>query len=86
MSDSEDYLHAGLRPLACRSCETTVLVKKTSRAHTSIQWTGDPAASCPEFAAHVTGGKSTAQLDGCRKLAGSIAQAVREGAIEVADG
>jgi hypothetical protein len=60
-----------------------VLVKKNSLMHTSIQWTTDAATSCPEFAAADV---PTALLDTCPKLSESIADAVREGKLAVADG
>ena len=83
LADQRLYLEAGLRPLGCRACGTRVLVKKNSPQHTSVQWLSDPAASCPEFAAAVG---PTALVAGCGKLRDSIQAAVREGALEVADG
>ena len=80
-----EFLTAGLRPHECRSCGTYVLVKKNSLAHTSIQWATDASRSCPVFAAHVAAGRHPALLDTCEKLAGSIADAVRDGSLAVAD-
>ncbi|HKN54428.1 MAG TPA: hypothetical protein VJX66_18145 [Amycolatopsis sp.] len=82
-AESVEFLTGGLRPHSCRSCGTCVLVKKNSLQHTSIQWTSEPAASCPEFAA---ADGPTALLDTCPKLSDSIADAVREGTLAVADG
>ncbi|PXY33657.1 hypothetical protein [Prauserella endophytica] len=66
--------------MACRSCATTVLVKKNSPQHTSIQWTTDAATSCPVFAEKVSEGAHPALLDTCERLRDSIADAAREGA------
>lgn len=85
-AETHEFLTAGLVPVGCHSCATRVLVKKTSLAHTSIQWTSDPAASCPEFAARAATGELTARLDTCPKLRASIELAVAEGLIEVPDG
>ncbi|AHH98488.1 hypothetical protein GCM10010174_70810 [Kutzneria viridogrisea] len=80
-ADIQRQLTEGLVPHNCRSCATTVLVKKNSLAHTSVQWTGEPAASCPEFAA---AGQSSALVPMCGRLRESIARAVLDGTIPVA--
>jgi hypothetical protein len=81
-----ELLTAGLSPVDCRSCANRVLVRKTSAAHTSVQWTSDPATSCPEFAARIAAGEHTARIGTCPKLRTSIELAVAEGLIEVPDG
>ncbi|WP_280485663.1 hypothetical protein, partial [Nocardia cyriacigeorgica] len=48
--DKARYLEEGLTPLRCQTCQTEVLVRKSSAHQTSIQWTGDPAAHCPVYA------------------------------------
>lgn len=85
-AETVEFLTAGLRPHECRSCGTCVLVKKNSIKHTSIQWTTNAARSCPVFADHAAAGARTALLDSCPKLSESIDDAVREGALAVADG
>ena len=40
-AERTEFLAGGLRPHACASCGTRVLVKKNSVKHTSIQWTTD---------------------------------------------
>lgn len=85
-SEIREFLVAGLAPVVCRSCANTVLVKKTSPVHTSVQWLTDPATSCPEFAARVAGGELSARIDTCPKLRASIELAVAEGLVEVPDG
>ncbi|KZB84456.1 hypothetical protein [Amycolatopsis regifaucium] len=81
--ETVEFLTAGLRPLACRTCGTTVLVKKNSVQHTSIQWTTDAAKSCPVFAAQAASGARTALLDTCANLSDSIGAAVKDGLLEV---
>lgn len=81
--ETVEFLTAGLRPLSCRSCGTCVLVKKNSVQHTSIQWTTDAAKSCPVFAEKAAAGAQTALLDTCDRLGESIAEALREGMLEV---
>ena len=49
LADRMLYLTGGLEPVACRNCSTTVLVRKNSPNQTSIQWTTDPAVSCPAY-------------------------------------
>jgi hypothetical protein len=85
-TEIREFLARGLSPVDCRSCANRVLVRKTSRAHTSVQWISDPATSCPEFAARVTAGELSARIDTCPKLRSSIEIAAAEGLIEVPDG
>ena len=82
-ADKRLYLESGLAPLRCGYCGTQVLVKKNSDRHTSVQWTADPAASCPEFAAAVAAGRRSAELLGCPRLKDSIAAAVEAGELVV---
>jgi hypothetical protein len=77
-----EFLEGGLVPVDCHGCPTRVLVKKTSLAHTSIQWTG-PAATCPELAIRLSEGELGARIDTCPKLRASIELAVSDGLIEI---
>ncbi|GAB3576845.1 hypothetical protein GCM10027445_41520 [Amycolatopsis endophytica] len=83
-AERTEFLSGGLRPHACASCGTRVLVKKNSVKHTSIQWTTD-AGSCPVFAEQAEAGENTALLDTCPKLVDSIGAAVRDGEFGVLD-
>jgi DNA-directed RNA polymerase subunit RPC12/RpoP len=85
-AEIREFLTKGLAPVACHACGNRVLVRKTSLAHTSVEWISDPATSCPEFAARVAAGELTARIDGCPKLRASIELAVAEGLVEVPDG
>ena len=62
-----------------------VLVRKNSLKHTSVQWTDDPAKTCPTFRDAVGEGQSTALREGCPRLWDSINHAVMEGFIDVRD-
>ena len=83
MTERQEFLEGGLRPVECLDCGNRVLVKKHSPQHTSVQWTSDAARSCPEFAA---AGRATALIATCLRLRSSIDQAVLDGVLEVADG
>jgi hypothetical protein len=85
-ADRREFLEAGLAPVECGSCGNRVLVRKNSPTHTSVQWTRDPATSCPEFAARVSAGELSARIDTCPKLRTSIEQAVADGLLEVPGG
>ncbi|GAA5112026.1 hypothetical protein [Haloechinothrix salitolerans] len=83
LADRAEFLTARLTPVSCRSCATEVLVRKNSEQHTSIQWTSEPASSCPRYAEEVARGGNTALLDTCIELSESIATAAAEGEIPV---
>lgn len=83
MTERQEFLEGGLRPVECLDCGNRVLVKKHSPQHTSVQWTSDAARSCPEFAATR---RATALIATCLRLRSSIDQAVLDGVLEVADG
>jgi hypothetical protein len=82
LADQRLYLEDGLRELACGGCGALVRVKKSSPQHTSIQWTTRAVRECAEFAARVALGETTALVDGCATLRGTIESAAREGRLE----
>lgn len=96
-ADQHEFLNSGLHPVACETCDTRVLVRKTSMRQTSIQWTTDASTSCREFAERraalrAANGSSNGHgrpapmlMDTCRRLRSSIEQAVRDGLLEVPD-
>jgi hypothetical protein len=84
-ANTRDFLERGLVPVRCRACASEVRVRKASAAHTSVQWSSDPAATCPEFAARVAAGEVGARIDTCPKLRESIEDAVATGALAVPD-
>ena len=79
MSERDEFLVGGMVPVGC-DCGNRVLVKKNSPQHTSVQWLSD-TRNCPELC-----GARLALVPTCLRLRDSIEKAVREGALEVADG
>jgi len=79
LADQRLYLEDGLRTLSCEGCGARVRVKKSSPQHTSIQWTTLAVRECAEFATRVALGETTALVDGCATLRGTIDRAVVEG-------
>ncbi|MGF6887575.1 hypothetical protein ABIA39_006084 [Nocardia sp. GAS34] len=78
--DKRRYLEEGMASLACQTCGTKVLVRKSSSHQTSVQWTANPADHCPVFR-ELTGGPG--RPEGCPNLERTIAHAVDEGIISV---
>lgn len=76
LADRAGFLTEGFAPHSCQTCGLSVLVRKTSQAHTSIQWT-DSADRCPNY--------QGPGLMGCRQLSESIAAAAKAGDISVRD-
>ncbi|WP_280471180.1 hypothetical protein [Nocardia cyriacigeorgica] len=66
--DKARYLEEGLTPLRCQTCQTEVLVRKSSAHQTSIQWTGDPAAHCPVYAKLAEQGAAPGRPESCADL------------------
>ncbi|MGH8880639.1 MAG: hypothetical protein ACRD0P_25345, partial [Stackebrandtia sp.] len=60
LADEHEFLTTGLVPVTCSACATEVLVRKSSRVQTSIQWQSAPADSCPEFGVRVAAGELSA--------------------------
>lgn len=83
-ADVRLYLEVGLAPVTCRACGVEALVKKNSRRHTSVQWTGEAVAACPEIAALRAADPDVLVL-GCPRLKDSIDAAVEAGALVVPD-
>jgi hypothetical protein len=82
LADQRLYLEDGLRELSCAGCRALVRVKKSSPQHTSIQWTTRAVRECAEFTTRVALGETTALVDGCATLRGTIERAVLEGRLE----
>ncbi len=78
--DKQRYLEDGMAPLACMTCGTQVLVRKSSSQQTSVQWTVNPADHCPVFK-ELSGGPG--RPEGCPNLHRTIEHAVDEGIIPV---
>jgi hypothetical protein len=84
-ADKRRYVEDGLEPVSCSRCATRVMVKKNSARHTSVQWTSDAAASCPEIGAQVSAGARAGQILGCSMLKQSIEDAMAGGALTLPD-
>ena len=72
-----------MHEVACRRCATTVLVRKSSHAQTSVQWRGDSAATCTELAERRAAGLHPALVPKCQARTESIDEAVRSGLVPV---
>ncbi|HEY7593220.1 MAG TPA: hypothetical protein VH969_08695 [Actinophytocola sp.] len=84
-ANTREFLDSGLTPVRCHACATEVRVRKASELQTSVQWSADPASTCPEFAARVAAGELSARIDTCPKLRASIEDAVAAGRLAVPD-
>ena len=74
LEDQRLYTAARLVEVACLDCLAKVGVKKNSEHHTSIQWTAEARAQCPELVRAAPGGRDVQQ--GCPRLVASIEAAV----------
>lgn len=73
-----------MQHVECQECGTHVLVKENSPAQTTVQWTG-AATDCPQFAAQVGPGGSTARIRVCTSLRAGIEAQVRAGLLAAGD-
>ncbi|GAB2452785.1 hypothetical protein GCM10027062_36840 [Nocardioides hungaricus] len=80
LEDQRLYTSARLVEVACLDCLAKVGVKKNSEHHTSIQWTGEARAQCPELSRRAGGRESH---PACPRMVASIEAAVREGQIPI---
>jgi hypothetical protein len=78
--DQRLYTTARLVEVACLDCLARVGVKKNSEHHTSIQWTGEARAHCPELSRR-TGARDT--FPACPRMIASIEAAARDGQIPI---
>lgn len=84
-ADMRLYVEIGLTPVTCADCGVEAMVKKNSEKHTSVQWTAEGVAACPEIQA-ARAADPKALVLGCAKLRASIEDAVRNGQVVVPDG
>lgn len=80
--DQRLYTAARLVEIQCLDCLAHVRVKKNSEHQTSIQWTAEAVAACPELCRRSPSGARDG-LRGCPRLAASIDAAVADGALPV---
>ncbi|MER5392094.1 hypothetical protein [Saccharopolyspora sp. NPDC002686] len=81
VADRDAYLRDGLRPVQCEQCATTVLAKKNSPQHTSVQWSAESTQQCAVFASRAPGEPA----ESCPDLRRSIAAAADEGRLDTSD-
>lgn len=87
LQDQRLYTEARQTEVACLDCLARVGVKKNSEHQTSIQWTSQARAACPELArrdastaaGQLASGRSV--HEGCPRMGASIDAAAREGRI-----
>jgi hypothetical protein len=82
--DRRLYLEIGFTPVTCGTCGVEALVKKNSHKHTSVQWTAEGVAACPEIAA-ARAADSAALVLGCPNMTAAVEDAVRSGQVVVPD-
>ena len=80
LEDQRLYTSARLVEVACLDCLARVGVKKNSEHHTSIQWSAEARAHCPELSRRGSGRESH---PACPRLAASIDAAAREGQVPI---
>ncbi|MEV7429154.1 MULTISPECIES: hypothetical protein [unclassified Nocardioides] len=80
VEDQRLYTSARLTQVACLDCLAQVGVKKNSEHHTSIQWTTEARAHCPELTRR--DGVRESHV-GCPRMLASIETAVREGQVPI---
>lgn len=80
LEDQRLYTSARLVEVACLDCLARVGVKKNSEHHTSIQWTAESRAHCPELSRRTSGRESH---PACPRMIASIEAAVRDGAVPI---
>jgi hypothetical protein len=80
VEDQRLYTSARLVEVACLDCLATVGVKKNSEHHTSVQWTAEARAQCPELSRR-SGGRDLQPA--CSRLVSSIERAARDGLVPI---
>jgi len=76
------YTTERLVEVRCLDCLAQVKVKKNSEHQTSIQWSAEAVAACPELCRRSPTG-SRDGLRGCPRMMASIDAAVRDGDLSV---
>lgn len=69
-----------MKPLRCGECAARVLVRKSSRDQTSLQWNAEARDACRELGTSPISGPA---LAGCSRLTKSIDEAVASGQLQV---
>ena len=80
--DQRLYTEARLTEVSCLDCLARVGVKKNSEHHTSVQWTHEATAHCPDLVRR-DGADGRSVHPACPRLVASIEAAVRDGRIPI---
>ncbi|MGW5381242.1 ferredoxin [Nocardia sp. NPDC003963] len=75
-------LDTPMQPLRCRVCTAELLVRKSSRHQTSVQWNAEALSTCRELGAAPMPGPS---LAGCSRLRETIRDAAASGDLPVVE-
>jgi hypothetical protein len=82
LEDQRLYTRARLVEVACLDCLARVAVKKNSEHQTTIQWSAEAVAACPELCRTTRSGHRDG-LRGCPRMAASIDAAVADGVVPI---
>lgn len=86
LEDQRLYTEARLVEVACLDCLARVGVKKNSEHHTSVQWSAEAVAACPDFNRRAQDAQSAGRRNGhpaCPRMLASIEAAARAGDIPI---
>ncbi|HWU22186.1 MAG TPA: hypothetical protein VN088_11720 [Nocardioides sp.] len=82
LDEQRRYTVDRLAEVRCLDCLAQVRVKKNSEHQTSIQWSAEAVAACPELCRRSPSGGRDG-LRGCPRMMASIEAAVRDGALSI---
>ena len=82
LEDQRRYTQARMVEVECLDCLARVAVKKNSDHQTTIQWSAEAVAACPELCRRTRSGNRDG-LRGCSRLAASIEAAVADGVVHI---
>jgi hypothetical protein len=83
LADRERYTADGLTSVACLDCLARVGVRKNSEHMTSVQWTAEAEAACPDLTRRIPEGSRRSIQGGCSRIYESIDAAVADGSLPI---
>lgn len=84
LEDQRLYTQARLTRVECLDCLAAVGVKKNSEHHTSVQWSAEAAAACPDLSRRRAESPDGRLLHhACPRMSASIEAAVRDGRLTI---
>ena len=81
--DRQRYTAGGLTEVACLDCLARVKVRKNSEHMTSVQWTDEAEAACPDLTRRIPEGPRRSIQGGCSRIYESIDAAVADGSLPI---